>query len=62
MGKTLIISAAWTIIIVGVSWCSSYYYAEQAKTEAIVGKACIDAGGSWLRSWGGQGYCERTRK
>lgn len=60
------IDAIWAICIAAVvaalSFSTSAYYQEQAKQDAFMMKACVDAGGEWVKNFGPTWNCVRKKE
>lgn len=56
--KTIAGAVVASAFIIGVL----YYYTEQAKSDAIIMTACINAGGSFYISWNWKPVCTLERK
>lgn len=54
---------AWTIpaavAFSALCYSVAIYNIEHTKQAAFMMKACVDAGGSWLRKWNNSPYCQR---
>lgn len=49
-----------SIAFSALAYSIAIYNIEGAKQEGFMMKACMDAGGEWLRYWNNQTYCKRT--
>jgi hypothetical protein len=45
--------------VAAIAYSSANYYSEESRQEAFMMKACVDAGGEWLRYWNNFPYCKR---
>ena len=60
--KNLWWSLPLSIAIAVIAYSTSVYNSEYVRQEAFMMKACVDAGGDWLRYWNWSPYCKRSTK
>jgi len=58
----LIWAAALSVIVSALAYNTAQYNIEDAKQNAFMMKACVDAGGNWEKTWNNKFECKKPFK